>query len=149
MLKITFSDNSECIKLTLIGISVFVLAVEFYPLSALVENGSSQISWQNVTDTECAVNSFSESLCYAATYFPETGICVAECTDMDTVPENVTLVNSTINSTVLLRTYNRGIITNQKPLQDIQTVYSKSSNLSFESLIYILKNIFQFLSTTQ
>lgn len=88
---------------------MIVLAVEFYPLSALVENGSSRKSWENVTDTECAVNSFSEFLCYAATYFPETGVCIAECTDMDNVPENVTLVNSTVNSTVILRSYNRGI----------------------------------------
>eukprot|EP00105_Crassostrea_gigas_P042727 XP_019926875.1 PREDICTED: uncharacterized protein LOC105337962 [Crassostrea gigas] len=87
-------------------------AVEFYPSSTVVENGSSRISWDNVTDTECAVNSFSEFFCYAATYFPETGICVAECTDMDNVPENVTLVNSTINSTVLLRTYNKVLINN-------------------------------------
>lgn len=87
---------------------MIVLAVEFYPLSALVENGSSRKSWENVQDTECAVNSFSEFLCYAATYFPETGVCIAEYTDMDNVPENVTLVNSSVNSTVLLRSYNRG-----------------------------------------
>lgn len=113
--NLTYADSCNDRELGFVCIDLhgkIPSAVEFYPLSALVENGSSQISWQNVTDTECAVNSFSESLCYAATYFPETGICVAECTDMDTVPENVTLVNSTINSTVLLRTYNRVLINN-------------------------------------
>lgn len=96
----------------------------------MVENGSFRVFWENVTITKCAVNSFSEFLCYAATYFPETGICVAEYTDIDIVPENVTLVNFTINSTVLLRTYNKGIAI-QKPLQDIHTVYPKSSTLFF------------------
>lgn len=92
----------------------------------MVENGFFRVFWGNVTITKCAVNSFSEFLCYAATYFPETGICVAECTDIDIVPENVTLVNFTINSTVLLRTYNKSIAI-QKSLQDIHTVYPKSS----------------------
>lgn len=85
------------------------LDVESYTLSEVVERGMYQKSWGNVTDTECAENSFSIFFCFAATYYRETGICIAECTDMDNVPENVTLVNSTINSTVLLRTYNKGM----------------------------------------
>lgn len=78
-------------------------------LSEVVERGTHQKSWENVTITECAENSFSIFVCFAATYYPETGICIAECTDMDIVSENVTLVNSSINSTVLLRTYNKGM----------------------------------------
>lgn len=70
--------------------------MESYTLSEVVERGMYQKSSENVTDTECAENSFSISFCFAATYYRETGICIAECTDMDNVPENVTLVNSTI-----------------------------------------------------
>ncbi|XP_052720736.1 uncharacterized protein LOC128192229 [Crassostrea angulata] len=94
--------------------------VEFHILSEVVEKGTNQKSWQNVTITECAEKSFYIFVCYAATYFPETRICIAECTDMDNVPEIVTLVNSTINSTVLLRTYNKVFL--NKTVSDFPTI---------------------------
>lgn len=80
-----------------------------YPMSDLVKTGTYRESWNNVNITECAINSFSIFFCFASTYYPETRICNAECTNVLNVPENVTLINSVINSTILLRSYNRGM----------------------------------------
>lgn len=80
-----------------------------YPMSNLAEIGTYRESWNNVNITECAINSFSKFFCFAAAYYPETRICNADCTNVENVPENVTLVNSVINSTVLLRSYNKGM----------------------------------------
>lgn len=80
-------------------------------MSEITERGTFQNSWQNVNITDCAINSFSIFNCYAATYFQETAICRAECTNMDNIPDSVTILKSLINSTVLLRTSNKGDIT--------------------------------------
>jgi hypothetical protein len=83
--------------------------VEYYPTSEVVETGYKRQYWNTTSQEECAVSSFSSFSCYAATYFPEEEFCIAECTQMTTIPETVTLVNSSVNSTVLLRTHNKGI----------------------------------------
>eukprot|EP00105_Crassostrea_gigas_P021899 XP_011441213.1 PREDICTED: uncharacterized protein LOC105337960 [Crassostrea gigas] len=110
--------------------------VEMYPMSDLVETGTYRESWNNVNITECAINSFSIFFCFASTYYPETRICNAECTNVLNVPENVTLINSVINSTILLRSYNRVIInndvTNLPPITDpdqFPCVYETSSKI--------------------
>lgn len=76
-----------------------------YPMSDHVEKGTWRESWNNVNITECAINSFSKFFCFVATYFPETEICITECAFVENAPENVTLVNSVVNSTVLLRSF--------------------------------------------
>lgn len=80
-----------------------------YPMSNLTETGTYRQSWINVSITECAINSFSKFFCFAAAYTPETKICNAECTDVDKLPEKLTLVSSEMNTTVLLRAYNKGM----------------------------------------
>lgn len=82
--------------------------MELYHMSEMTEKGTFHKSWENVNMTDCAINSFSIFNCYAATYFQETDICNAECTNMDNIPDNVTIVKSVVNSTVLLRTSNKG-----------------------------------------
>jgi hypothetical protein len=77
-------------------------------MSEVVDKGYKTESWYTSSQEECANNSFSEFPCYAATYFPGDGICTAECTHMTTIPETVFLVDSSVNSTVLLRTHNKG-----------------------------------------
>ncbi|XP_048775470.2 uncharacterized protein LOC125680071 [Ostrea edulis] len=81
--------------------------VDVYPMSKVVEKGYKRKRWNVSSEEECAINSFSVFHCYAATYFPEDEYCVAECTQMTSIPETVILVNSSINSTVLLRTHNK------------------------------------------
>jgi hypothetical protein len=66
--------------------------------------------WNVTSEEECATNSFSSFFCYAATYFPEDQYCVTECAELPIIPETVTLVNSSINSTAVLRSHNIGII---------------------------------------
>jgi hypothetical protein len=77
-------------------------------MSEVVEKGYKRIHWNESSQEECAVSSFSRFSCYAATYFPEDEYCIAECTQMTNIPETVTLVHSQVNSTVLLRTQNKG-----------------------------------------
>ncbi|XP_061184946.1 uncharacterized protein LOC133192961 [Saccostrea echinata] len=84
--------------------------VEYYPFSEVEEKGDRRLKLNTSSDTECAISSFSIIYCFAATYFPEDKYCVAECTPMVNIPETVTLVNSSTNSTVLLRTFNKVLI---------------------------------------
>jgi hypothetical protein len=74
----------------------------------VVEKGSTRREWTVSSKEECAINSFSRFSCYAGTYFPEQKQCVAECTEMTSVPETVTLETTSVKSTVLLRTHNKG-----------------------------------------
>ena len=74
----------------------------------VVEKGSRRHSYNCSSAEECAITVFSTLMCYAATYYPELELCEADCTDMDNILENVTLVTTTINATVILRTYNKG-----------------------------------------
>ena len=74
----------------------------------VVEKGSVRHSYNSSSAEECAITVFSTLVCYAATYYPELELCEADCTVMDNILDNVTLISTTINATVILRTYNKG-----------------------------------------
>ena len=74
----------------------------------VVEKGSVRRSYNSSSAEECAITVFSTLVCYAATYYPELELCEADCTVMDNILDNVTLASTTINATVILRTYNKG-----------------------------------------
>jgi hypothetical protein len=99
------------LSLRSIALYVVFLDVEYYPMSEMVDTGYKKEYRNASSQEECAKNSFSSMFyCFAATYFPEEKYCIAECTQKTNIPETVTLVNSSVNSTVLLRTHNKGII---------------------------------------
>nr|XP_022325995.1 uncharacterized protein LOC111125970 [Crassostrea virginica] len=82
-------------------------SVEYYPMYEVVEKGSRRHSYNCSSAEECAITVFSTLMCYVATYYPGLELCEADCTDMDNILDNVTLVTTTINATVILRTYNK------------------------------------------
>jgi hypothetical protein len=114
--KSKFFQKEFCNLVTLVGkrwnslcfIELIFSDVESHPASEVLEKGSDRDYWNATSEEECAISSFSTFSCYAATYFQEDEYCIAECTQMTTIPETVTLVNSSVDSTVLLRTHNKG-----------------------------------------
>ncbi|XP_062586016.1 uncharacterized protein LOC134247700 [Saccostrea cucullata] len=84
--------------------------VEFYPMSKVLDEGIVREHWNLSSEIDCAIKAFSKFECYAATYFPEEGYCLAECSELHTIPITVSLVNSSQNSTVLLRAHTKVFI---------------------------------------
>ncbi|XP_062586023.1 uncharacterized protein LOC134247709 [Saccostrea cucullata] len=88
--------------------------VESYPNTEIAEERYISFQWNVSSESECARNSFTRFLCYAATYFPDDKYCVAECTELNHIKDTVSLVNSSKNSTVLLRTHSKVFINHTK-----------------------------------
>ncbi|XP_062586015.1 uncharacterized protein LOC134247699 [Saccostrea cucullata] len=93
--------------------------VGVYLNTEMVESGDFKVKYDSVfNETECAALSFNVSStfqCYASTFDPENGSCQAECAEFTNIPDNVTLVQSSFNKTVLLRPSHRVFVNSTTP----------------------------------
>lgn len=84
--------------------------VDVHNNTEMAESGDYTEIFSNVsTEAECVIASFTGPFqCYASTFDSATESCDVECSTLPNIPDNVTLVESSSNKTVLLRTANRG-----------------------------------------
>jgi hypothetical protein len=78
--------------------------VDVYGNTEMVEKGDYTTEIRDVyNETECANGAFHDNFdCYAATFDHKAGSCHVECTSFPNIPENITLMESPTNKTLLL-----------------------------------------------
>jgi hypothetical protein len=89
---------------------LFTTGVDVYRNTEMAETADKTNEISNVfNETECARLAFNQTFeCYAATFDHLTGLCRSECTSFPNVPENITLVDSSTNKTLLLHRGHHG-----------------------------------------